>query len=724
MPIEITDTKQPEHGDFACNFALSASKQAGMNPRQLGEMLTNAIQQSSNPAIQQVEIAGPGFLNFRLNPSWIASFVPQVLELGARLPSGPEQSANKFAHAQKINVEFVSVNPNGPITIGSGRGAAYGSTLCNVLEAAGNRVHREYYINDGVNSEQMRLFAESIRSVILGIDIPENGYKGDYIVDAARSVETSLSTLSLENKFRGYTSGEFAYTGSTRAYSDHMARIYESIIGKHKQHQNRTECVKHLTTEELQRLSEWSMTFLQADALGAFGVTFDTWFSEQSLHDSGVVAKEIDLMLKSGVADEKPERTMLKLAKGGVIEDVELKPQSERADEDEDVHGEEGKEGNPNPNLGNPAIEQSSNAKTLWLRSAKFGDDMDRVLKRRDGRLTYIASDVAYHKDKLTDASGTRGTGPVDKMITILGPDHHGYIGRLQAVVAAMLVAEGLGTGDKGPRANDNSSPASLSEVEAKLYATPEERDLCQAALAEAKKKLEVQIFQLVRFVKDGKPAPMRKRDGNIYALIDLMKEIGENVKPNGTEQEKLEAGKDVARFFYLMRSHDTTFDFDLDLAQKQSDENPVFYVQYAHARICSVITKAKDQGIGTVLPRMRDGGRVERETSPLSPTNSWSMLSHEKELALIKKICDLPFEGQRCAEDYGVHRLTTYAIELARTYHHFYDACRVIQLDQPELSSARLALCEATRIALKSVLEDLLGISAPERMERTEPPV
>jgi arginyl-tRNA synthetase len=312
--------------------------------------------------------------------------------------------------------------------------------------------------------------------------------------------------------------------------------------------------------------------------------------------------------------------------------------------------------------------------------------------------LTYIASDVAYHKDKLLDSSDVRGTGPVDKMITILGPDHHGYIGRLQAVVAAMLKAEDM--------VEHTAGDAELfTEIEDKIFHSPQERDLCHAALEEAKKKLEVQIFQLVRFLKDGKPAPMRKRDGNIYALIDLMREIGEKVKPTGTDEEKLIAGKDVARFFYLMRSHDTTFDFDLDLAEKQSDENPVFYVQYAHARICSVIAKAEEAGL------LADTQRK----APIA-----DLLTHDRELSLIKKICDLPFEVQRCAEDYGVHRLTTYAIELARTYHHFYEVCRVIQPDQPELSQARLALCHATRLALKGAL-DLLGVSAPDRMDRAE---
>lgn len=662
--IEITDTKQPEHGDFACNFALTASKAAGMNPRQLGEMLAEGIRESGKEEISAVEIAGPGFLNFRLNPSWVAAFVPRVLDLGTSLPNTQSQTPN----AQKINVEFVSVNPNGPITIGSGRGAAYGSTLCNVLEAAGNKVHREYYINDGVNSEQMRQFADSVKCIVAGERIPEKGYKGEYVYTVAENLKAKFGEEVLSSKV------------------------------------NDADALNWFQAE-----SQGDMLALQELALTQFGTEFDTWFSEQSLHDSGVVAEEMVQMTASQVADDREIRTVLKLAKGGVIDDVILEDQAGKAEvDDDDVHGEGGgggQEAAPQPTDRNP----QATTKTLWLRSAKFGDDMDRVLKRRDGRLTYIASDVAYHKDKLLDLSKTRGTGPVDKMITVLGPDHHGYIGRLQAVVAAMLKAEGLlGTEDEGQGTSLVPNPSSLSELEAKIYSTPEERDLCKSALAEAKRKLEVQIFQLVRFVKDGKPAPMRKRDGNIYALIDLMREIGENVKPNGTEEEKLEAGKDVARFFYLMRSHDTTFDFDLDLAQKQSDENPVFYVQYAHARICSVIAKAEGtEGI-------KELGKEEIEHS---------LLAHERELTLIRKICDLPYEVQRCAEDYGVHRLATYAIELARTYHHFYDACRVIQPEELALSRARLALCEATRTALKATL-DLLGISAPQRMERTEAPV
>ena len=536
--------------------------------------------------ISHVEVAGPGFLNIRLNPVFAANYVVKVREIG---PKGLS-TAFRTHTPQKINVEFVSVNPNGPITIGSGRGAAFGSTVCKVLEAVGHNVHREYYINDGVNSEQMRLFAESVRSLVKGEPVPEKGYKGDYVVAVAEQVKA---------------------TNPDAAERD---------------------------VAWFQSVSQDLMLKAQYEALTAFGVEFDEWFSEQSLHRSGMVDGCIEDMLARGVADEEPYRTKLKLGKGGKVEETirEDQPQDE-----DDAEG---------------------TGKTLWLRSTKFGDDMDRVLKRKDGRLTYIASDVAYHRDKFNRPPDA------DKLITILGPDHHGYIGRLQAVVAAVLLK-----GDS----NDEEK--------------------CNAALAVSKERLEVLIFQLVRFLKDGKPAPMRKRDGNIYALLDLIEEIGAKVKPEGSIEDQRQAGRDVSRFFYLMRHHDTTFDFDLDLAQKQSDENPVFYAQYAHARISSIINKASEANF--------------------HPDNALvHLLIDKRETALIKKIVDLPDEIRRAAADYGVSRIATYVIELAQLFHSFYDGCRVIQPEQSDLTKARLALCDSAKIAIRSAL-DLLGISSPERM-------
>ncbi|MBW7929581.1 MAG: arginine--tRNA ligase [Fimbriimonadaceae bacterium] len=406
------------------------------------------------------------------------------------------------------------------------------------------------------------------------------------------------------------------------------------------------------------------MIVLQREDLAAFGVWFDTWFSEQSLHDDGKVETAIQALHANGSADDRPHRTKLKLGKKGVIEDVEIEAQP--TDED-DAEGA---------------------GKTLWLRSTKYGDDQDRVLKRKDGRYTYIASDVAYHDDKFNRPPNA------DKLLTILGPDHHGYIGRLTAVVAALQRGK-MEEGNGKKEVPSSSFP--LPDPDARIYADAAERDACQAALAEAKEKLEVVIFQLVRFLKDGQPAPMRKRDGNIYALIDLIQEIGKAAAPEADTAEQTRIGRDVARFFYLMRSHETHLDFDLDLAAKQSDDNPVYYVQYAHARICSLLEKAREAGF---------------EASEFDD----SLLTDRRETALVKKIADLPFEIQRSADDYGVHRIATYAVELARAYHHFYDGCRVIQPESPDLSRARLALCRATQVALRASF-GLLGISAPERM-------
>jgi arginyl-tRNA synthetase len=608
VPVEIIDTRQPDHGDFACNFAMMATKKAGMNPRAIGELLREALLDASagQPVFSEVEVAGPGFINLRLAPAFVSGYVGEVLALGEEL-ARPKPAGS----GQRVNIEFVSVNPNGPITVGSGRGAAFGSALSNVLQAAGGTVHREYYINDGVNSEQMRLFAESVRAYVEDLPFPEKGYKGEYVQDvAARIAETHGS--------RG-------------------------DIGWYQQ-----------TSQDL-------MIERQRGDLSIFAVDFDTWFSEQSLHDAGKVEALLEKLVAKGVADEEPYRTKIVVDKSGTR--VEREDQPTEDEEGDDASGDSKSEG----------------GKTLWLRSTKFGDDMDRVLRRKDGRLTYIASDVAYHADKFNRPPNA------DKLMTILGPDHHGYIGRLHAVVAALL-----------EDAADVPAAEPLSEIDALIYQSPEERDRCRRALEESKRRLEVIIFQIVRFLKDGKPAPMRKRDGNIYELRDLVDEVGKAAAPTAPTDEQRRIGKDVARFFYLMRSHDTHMDFDIDLATKQSDENPVFYAQYAHARICSVLRKAEAAGMQP------------------HPGN----LEHPREITLIKKILDLPWEVDRCAQDYGVHRLTTYAVELARTYHHFYDACRVISPEDPELSSARLALCQAARIALKATF-DLIGVSAPERMDR-----
>ncbi len=710
VAVEISDTKSPEHGDFACNFALVSNKKAGMPPRAIAELLRDTLLQQSK-SFQDIDIAGPGFLNLRLKSEIVANYVQTVLDLGTAISHVANPSP------RKLNIEFVSVNPNGPITVGSGRGAAFGDALVRVIRAAGDQVSPEYYINDGVNSQQMRLFAESVKSYVTDGPFPENGYKGDYVKDVAHSVLNPSSSdpeiaakqeaagfmiespevieagvlpgveggrrlraglIGLVAELRRAINGDLAEqtdpfilgamsyirrvhskdrspnqiafdavifalvaiirqgaTGIEPSDAEVLAAANE-IVGIFFDPSAQAistaadiQVVASSVATELEQLygdisskgvdwyqqkSQELMIERQRSDLALFGVKFDTWFSEQSLHDTGKVATALDKLKANGSADSEPHSYEI-----------------ERNGKEEKL------------------VEKAEEPGPLWLRATKYGDDKDRVLMRTDGRPAYIAADVAYMENKL----GERG---FDKAYIILGPDHHGYIARMNAVCEAL------------------GYPLS---------------------------RFEIVIFQLVRFVKDGQPAPMRKRDGNIYELSDLIEELGQATAPKAAKEEQLRIGRDVARFFYLMRSHDSHMDFDIDLATKQSDENPVFYVQYAHARICSVIAKAEAAGI-------------KAENVDLS------QLTDPREMALIKKIVDLSWEVKRCAEDYGVHRIATYAIELARTYHHFYDGCRVVQTDQMELSKARVALCQAARIGLQASL-DLLGVSAPERMEREE---
>lgn len=544
VAVEVQDTKSPEHGDYATNVALTLAKSLGKNPRDVASQLVKALE--SDQDFMNVEVAGPGFINFRLQPEAMSKQIRTIIADGPKF--GTTKPAEK---PPRVNLEFVSVNPNGPITVGSGRGAAFGDTLARVMTATQVELTKEFYINDGVNSEQMRLFAESVRHYYYThlkreSAFPESGYKGDYVSEIADVL--------------------LAKYGETAGDKD---------------------------VEWFQRESQELMIERHRADLEAFGVTFDIWFSEQSLHDGGQVQQCLEKLKADGNAVERDG--------------------------------------------------------ALWLESTKFGDDKDRVLVREDGRPTYIASDVAYHEDKFE-----RGA---ERLIDVWGPDHHGYIARMSAAIQA---------------------------------------------LGHPKDSFEAIIFQIVRFVRDGEAVPMRKRDGNIYSLRDLIDELGKNIAPDADKDEQTRIGRDVARFFYLMRSFETHMDFDIGLATKQTDENPVFYVQYAHARICSIIRKANDEGL-----KYKNLDEVD-----------FGKLVHDRELSLIKKLCDFPNEVARCAQDYGVHRLATYAVELARTFHHFYDACHVLQSDDVPLTHARLALCEATRIGLANVL-DLLGVSAPMRMDR-----
>ncbi len=524
--IEVNATKQLAHGDYSTNAAMVLSKSFKTNPRVLAEKLVRYLKQDQTFA--SVDIAGPGFINFKLSSNVISNAIQDIL-----------CKKEKWAWIQKensrnIHVEFVSVNPNGPVTIGSGRGAAYGDTLCRTLTASGEKVHREFYINDSTNSEQMRLFAESVKHHALkhlGIDtvFPEKGYKGDYVTFIGETI--------------------------AKAHPDTLKQA----------------SIQWIQIEAQKLMIEW-----QKKDLSHFGVEFDTWFSEQSLHDTHQVQSCLDELKANGLAYEKDS--------------------------------------------------------ALWLESTRFQDDKDRVLIRGDGRTTYVSSDAAYHKNKYQ-----RGT---DLVIDILGPDHHGYIGRMNAVIQA---------------------------------------------LGKSLDQFKIIIYQVVRFVKNGNSVPMRKRDGTIYELGNFTTDIG----------------VDNARFFFLMRSHDTHLDFDIDLAVKQSDENPVYYVQYAHARICSILEKAK------ILE------------DPSNEVHA-DLLTTDSEKNLIKAILELPVIIQQASEDYGVHRFAHYSIELARLFHSFYDKCKVIQEDEKELTIARIHLCKAVMYTFRSVFW-ILGISSPKHMRSSD---
>lgn len=542
--LEISEPRNPEHGDFSTNFALTAAKDAGKSPREIAELVVSRLKEDAD--FQDVTVAGPGFINLKMRDEYFCEKVGTVLR------SGEMFASETPGIGERVNVEFVSVNPNGSIHVGHGRGAAYGDTLSRVLEAAGHSVSREFYVNDGVNSEQMRLFAMSVRAKyreLLGLpyEFPEEGYRGE---------DVDMVAAKLFDAF-----------GDTKADAG---------------------------LEFFQPESQALMIERQREDLKRFGVEFDTWFSEQSLYDSGKVEAAIAALERSGVADREPYYDEVRV-------DSRTKERT--------------------------IVRMETEPGALWLRSTRYGDDKDRVVIRQDGRPTYIASDIAYHKDKFD-----RG---FERVIDVWGADHHGYIGRMEAAIEAM---------------------------------------------GYDKSRFEAIIIQIVRFLKGGEVQRMQKRTGEFVPLRDLMDDVG----------------VDVARWFYLMRSHDTHMDFDLDLAKEHSDQNPVYYAQYAHARICSVIAKAMEQGYVA--------------------SEEFRMVLHPTERSLIKKICDLKYEISRAAETRQVHRLTTYAVELARLYHDFYEKCRVISPEELERTRARLAICEATRIGLRAVFS-LLGVSAPEKM-------
>jgi arginyl-tRNA synthetase len=527
--ITFEKPRQKGHGDLATPIALAFAQRAGRPPREVAEAIRAALPPS--PLIHEVEIGGPGFLNLRLANDWLYDALRDVIDRGASYGRGEP-------NGRRIDVEFVSANPTGPLTLGHARNAAIGDALSRLFAFAGWTVEREYYFNDA--GGQMDRFGRSVEARYLQLvgrpaEVPEDGYHGEYVAALAKEI------LDVEGPS--------------------LAELPDD------------ERVVRLREEGATRVLRWIR-----DTLERFGVKYDVWTSEADLAARGEIEQAIDRMRAAGHVYE---------ADGAV-----------------------------------------------WFRSTTFGDDKDRVLIRSNGIHTYFAADCAYLVDKFS-----RG---FDRLVYVLGADHHGDVARLQGG------AEALGS--------DRAA-------------------------------VEIVLYQWVSFLRGGEPVPMSKRAGTFITLDELIDEVG----------------ADAARFHLLTFSNDATMSFDIETVRRQSMDNPVYYVQYGHARIASLLRKAAERGIA-----VRPVAEVDLER-----------LDHESELELLRAIADAPAEIARAAEFRAAHRLTHLSQDLAARFHRFYTECPVLGEDEA-LTQARLSLCVGTKQVLANVLA-LLGVSAPEVMTRDD---
>ncbi|HEY3317466.1 MAG TPA: arginine--tRNA ligase [Coriobacteriia bacterium] len=535
-PVELERPREASHGDYATNVAMQVAKSAKLPPRTIAEAIAERM--GGDPDIAAVEVAGPGFVNIRLSAEALRTIVREAREQGSAY------GASDLGRGEKLQVEFVSANPTGPMHVGHGRWAALGDSLARVLAHSGWDVRREFYINDA--GVQMDIFAKSVAARYLELagreaEFGENWYRGAYAVEIAQEIRDDDG-----ERWVDVPAAERELAFRERAYKqvlDHMRHVLEGM-----------------------------------------GVTFDVWFSERTLHAKGEI-----------------EAAIAKLRDAGYVFEAEG---------------------------------------AVWFRSTDFGDDKDRVMRKADGEYTYFAADVAYHWDKLQ-----RGFG---RIIDIWGADHHGYVKRMEAAVAAL--------GHPGA--------------------------------------LEVVIGQLVNLYRGGELVRMSKRTGEMVTFEELLDEVG----------------ADAARYWFLRRSTDQPVDFDIVLAKEQSAENPVYYVQYAHARICSILRKAA----GLETDAAADVRAFVRELVP--EATDLAPLGEAAELTLVRKIAEFPEIVEVAARRREPHRLTHYAEDLAATFHQFYTLCRVVDPAEPALTSARLYLVDATRVLLETAL-GLLGVSAPQRM-------
>ncbi|QSB15836.1 arginine--tRNA ligase [Natronosporangium hydrolyticum] len=526
LPAAVTleRPRNPEHGDYASTLALQLAKQVGVAPRELATALADRL--GRVPGIKSVEVAGPGFLNLRLEAAAAGELARLVVQ------AGPAYGHSRTLAGQRVNLEFVSANPTGPIHLGGVRWAAVGDALGRLLRAAGAEVTTEYYFNDA--GAQIDRFAQSLLAAARGQEVPADGYAGDYIDEIAAAVAQRQPAVA-------------------------------SLPDEEAEQVFRAEGIELMLAEIKQSLAD-------------FGVRFDVFFNEKDLHERGELAAAVTHLREHG-----------------------------------HVYEHDG---------------------ALWLRTTDFGDDKDRVLIRGTGAPTYFLADCAYYYDK-------RQVRGFDRVVIMLGADHHGYVGRMRAM--------------------------------AKCFGDDPDQTL------------ELLIGQMVNLLRDGEPVRMSKRHGTVVTLADLMSAIG----------------VDAARYALARYSSDSPIDIDIALWTRASRDNPVYYVQYAHARIASLLRNAAELGV------VRGD-----EFDP-------ALLGHEREHDLLKALAEFPQVVATAAELREPHRIARYCEELAGTYHRFYDSCRVLpQGAEPatELTRARLWLVEAARIVLANGLT-LLGVTAPERM-------
>lgn len=565
----LTRTKDRSHGDFASNIAMVGSKAAGMKPRDLAEKILASLPEVAD--ITKAEIAGPGFINFFLNADQRFAVLDQIQA------QGQYYGQTQVNAEKKIQVEFVSANPTSSLHVGHGRGAAYGMTVANLLEATGAQVDREYYVNDA--GRQMDILATStyLRYLeLLGqpLVFPKNAYQGDYVKEIAQSIidkDGDAYVRSVADVYRNVPEDV--------QYAEELDSEGNKVVlsGDKEKH------IDGLIANSQQLIGQGYRVFHQAalkailddikDDLADFGVTFDQWFSEASL------TQKIDEALQT-------------LDQRGYLYE---------------------KEGN------------------IWFKSTEFGDEKDRVVKRRNGQTTYFASDIAYHLDKLQ-----RG---YTHIVDIWGSDHHGYIARVKAAIDAM--------------GYDSS-------------------------------KLTVLLVQFVSLWRGGEMVQMSSRSGQFVTLRELRQEVG----------------NDAARFYYVMRKSEQHIDFDLDLAVSQSKDNAVYYIQYAHARICRMLEKANST-------QMRFNQTQARQFA--------SRLDLDAETEILAKLAAYPDILVRAANAYEPHQIGNYLKELAALFHGWYNEHKVLTEDV-ELTQARLLLSVNVQQVLRNGL-DLLGVSAPEAM-------